>query len=299
KPRPIPRLDKLDTAGLVAALDSPNGWQRDMAQMMLLWRNDKSAVPHLKKLALEGKRPLARLHALCTLDGLDGLTPRLLLKALADVHPGVRRHAVRLCEPRAKLYTGFISADLAKLADDPDPQVRVQLAYTLGEWADNRAARPLALLIIGNAGDRYLKAATLSSIHKGNLNRVPNLVLGATDDGVVALGVFDELAQLAVGLQDTWAIITLLLEVTDSERGSPAAWQFAALAGLLDALDRRGGSLATLKKDGGEEMMEAIENLERLFAAGRSLVKNNNAPDAVRVQAVRVLGRGFDRQEED
>src|SRR5207249_2592987 len=41
KPRAIPRLDKLDTAGLVAALDSPNGWQRDMAQQMLLWRNDR------------------------------------------------------------------------------------------------------------------------------------------------------------------------------------------------------------------------------------------------------------------
>ncbi|HEV3024488.1 MAG TPA: PVC-type heme-binding CxxCH protein, partial [Pirellulales bacterium] len=30
-PRPIPRLDGLDTAGLVAALDSPSGWQRDTA----------------------------------------------------------------------------------------------------------------------------------------------------------------------------------------------------------------------------------------------------------------------------
>jgi putative membrane-bound dehydrogenase-like protein len=27
RPRPIPRLDRLDTAGLVAALESPNGWQ--------------------------------------------------------------------------------------------------------------------------------------------------------------------------------------------------------------------------------------------------------------------------------
>src|SRR5262249_52360470 len=34
----IPRLDKLDTAGLVNALDSTNGWQRDMAGQMLLWR---------------------------------------------------------------------------------------------------------------------------------------------------------------------------------------------------------------------------------------------------------------------
>ena len=48
QPRPIPRLDKLDTAGLVAALDHPNGWQRDMAQQMLLWRADKAAVAPLE-----------------------------------------------------------------------------------------------------------------------------------------------------------------------------------------------------------------------------------------------------------
>src|SRR6201990_1922671 len=48
-PRPIPRLDKLDTPGLVAALDSPNGWQRDMAQKMLLWRRGDGAGPHLDK----------------------------------------------------------------------------------------------------------------------------------------------------------------------------------------------------------------------------------------------------------
>jgi len=30
-------------AQLVAALDSPNEWQRDKAHMMLLWRADKSA----------------------------------------------------------------------------------------------------------------------------------------------------------------------------------------------------------------------------------------------------------------
>ncbi len=30
-PRPIERLDRLDSAGLVAALDSPNGWRRDTA----------------------------------------------------------------------------------------------------------------------------------------------------------------------------------------------------------------------------------------------------------------------------
>ena len=40
KPRPIPRLDKLDTSQLVAALESPSGWQRDTAQRLLLHRRD-------------------------------------------------------------------------------------------------------------------------------------------------------------------------------------------------------------------------------------------------------------------
>ena len=36
KPRRIPRLDNLDTNGLVTALESPSGWQRDTAQRLLL-----------------------------------------------------------------------------------------------------------------------------------------------------------------------------------------------------------------------------------------------------------------------
>src|SRR5207245_4058914 len=102
KPRAIPRLDKLDTAGLVAALDSANGWQRDTAHMMLLWKKDPAAAPLLEKQVRESTRPLCRLHALCALDGLGSLTPALVRQALKDAHPGVRRHAVRLCEGRLK-----------------------------------------------------------------------------------------------------------------------------------------------------------------------------------------------------
>jgi putative membrane-bound dehydrogenase-like protein len=40
RPRPIPRLLGLDTAGLVTALDSPSGWQRDTAQRLLLHHSD-------------------------------------------------------------------------------------------------------------------------------------------------------------------------------------------------------------------------------------------------------------------
>jgi len=162
KPRPIPRLDGLDTAGLVAALDSPSGWQRDMAQQMLLWRADKSAAGLLEQMATYSQRALARLHALCTLDGLGVLKPEIVLKALADEHPGVRRHAVRLSESLVASSPALGDA-LVKLVDDPDAQVRMQLAYSLGEWHDPRAGRALARLTLRDPGDEYVIAAVMSS----------------------------------------------------------------------------------------------------------------------------------------
>jgi putative membrane-bound dehydrogenase-like protein len=162
QPRPIPRLDKLDTAGLVAALDHPNGWQRDMAQQMLLWRADQAAVAPLETLVNTSPRPLARLHALCTLDGLNALRPEIVSRGLADEHPGVRRHAVRLSE--SLLATApALGAALLKLADDPDPQVQLQLLYSLGEWRDPRAGQLLARLALRHADNPYLSAAAFSS----------------------------------------------------------------------------------------------------------------------------------------
>jgi len=67
RPRRIRRLDQLGTRELVAALSSPNGWERDMAHQMLLWQDDDSALEPLRQLALRAERPLARLHALCVI----------------------------------------------------------------------------------------------------------------------------------------------------------------------------------------------------------------------------------------
>src|SRR5262249_31920997 len=133
------------------------------------WRADKKGVPPLEKLAAKSKRPLARLHALCTLDGLGALRPALLVAALADEHPGVRRHAVRLCEGRVE-KSAALGAALLKRVDDPDAQVRLQLACTLGEWDDARAGEALGRLVLKDGGDRYLLAAVLSSVTKKNLD---------------------------------------------------------------------------------------------------------------------------------
>ncbi|MGD9647394.1 MAG: PVC-type heme-binding CxxCH protein, partial [Pirellulales bacterium] len=46
-PRPIPKLGELDAAGLVAALESPNGWVRDKAQQLMIERGGRDAVAAL------------------------------------------------------------------------------------------------------------------------------------------------------------------------------------------------------------------------------------------------------------
>ena len=58
-----------------------------MAQQMLLWRNDAAAVPLLEKMTADCQRPLARLHAFCTLDGLYALKADVVRARLAERTP--------------------------------------------------------------------------------------------------------------------------------------------------------------------------------------------------------------------
>jgi len=297
KPREIPRLDKLDTVGLVAALDSPCGWQRDAVHMMLLWKADKNAVPALEKIAAENKRPQARLHALCVLDGLDALRPALLVKALQDEHPGVRRHAVRLCEGRFDKSPELGEALLKRL-NDSDAMVRMQLAYTLGEWDDARAGTVLGRLAARAAGDRFLTAAALSSVNAKNLEAV---LLAALAEGKSAppAGLVENLLRSASGLRQPKAIAALLNAVGTPKDGKFAPWQFTALAGLIDALEARGSSFARLGEDGGTEVQDALKKLDAVFAAARSLVADEKASPEERARAAVVLGRGPSGQTED
>src|SRR5439155_574743 len=73
----------------------------------------------------------------------------------------------------------------------------------------------------------------------------------------------------------------------------------AALANLLDGLDRRNSSLQRLADAGGADMRQAVERLSSLFAAARAVAADVRAPTSDRAQAVRLLGRGPDQQAQD
>jgi putative membrane-bound dehydrogenase-like protein len=289
--RPFPRLDRLDAAGLVAALDSPNGWQRDLAGQMLLWRNERSAAAALAALAVTSTRPEARLHALYVLDGLGLLEPETILVGLKDEHPGVRRHAIHLAEGHLQACARLGPA-LCERAADPDPQVRLQLACSLGEWHDPRAADALARLALGKDADAYLLAAVLSSVNAGNVSDMVAAVFAHAGPAGPPEGLAQQVLHLAAALGGRKSLSVTLLRVSRTQ-GAPASWQLTALAGVLDALHRQGKTL--------DESVDAAarEGAVRLLQSARRRARDDRAPVEERVRAIAALGHMADQQAED
>src|SRR5439155_16760703 len=120
---------------LVATLEHPNGWHRDTASRLLFERQDRAAVSPLVKLLEQSNFPLARLHALHSLDGLGALKESHVLVALNDSDHTVREHAIKLSEKFFKngVASSKLLSRLEALANDSDVRVRYQLAFTLGE----------------------------------------------------------------------------------------------------------------------------------------------------------------------
>ncbi len=168
-----PRLDKLNTAQLVAALDSANGWQRDMAMQMLVWYRESEhagAGPALKQLLRSSSRPETRVQVLATLAQRGELSQDDCATALSDAHPGVRRQGIRLSEGFAKSsQAGELLATVSKLTNDQDAQVRLQAACSLGAWPNAQAAEALAKLALAAPSDRFLRSAVVSSLSTTNI----------------------------------------------------------------------------------------------------------------------------------
>lgn len=161
-----PRLSQAGTAALVQTLAHPNGWRRDAAARVLYARQDAAAAPALVRMLESGDSPLGRLHAFCVLSGLGALQKPQLLAALRDPHPGVRRHAVRLCEPLLPTSTQLADA-VAALARDADEGVRFQAALTLGEATGPARLDGLVALASSQPNSEPLRTAALSSLREG------------------------------------------------------------------------------------------------------------------------------------
>lgn len=161
------KLSDASTADLVAGLSNPDGWHRDMAQRLLVERNDKSVAPSLTALAVTGKQSLPRFQALWTLDGLKLSNPTTLLGLVSDQDALVSTTAVRLLEPFAKtdkvVRTKLGEKLLSRWDKAPIEQV-LQMALS-AEVLDPAVSQPLLAGIVERYGESALiRDAVMSSL---------------------------------------------------------------------------------------------------------------------------------------
>ncbi len=278
--RPV-RFDQLSTPDLVAALDSTNGWRRDKTHQILLWRADRAALAPLLALAEQSKNPLARLHALCVLDGLGELPPASVARALSDNTPGVRENALRLAETR---FTPEVLAAAVHLVDDQDAKVRMQLAFSLGESKDALAGETLGRLLIAHADDPMMVAAVMSSA-------TPHLrALVAAAKARPALA--ETLLTIALGLNDRAAIASLLAPTFNASGTRYTPEQLAAFTRLLDQLTLRGSTLEKLRGGTADDALAPLlSKASAITAQARSTAADTHAPALERIAATALLSR--------
>ncbi|QEH35651.1 Cytochrome c [Aquisphaera giovannonii] len=159
---PAAKPGSADAAGLVALLESPNGWCRDTAQRLLVERRDLATVPALRRLAAASKLPLARAHALWTLRGLDALDDETLRAALRDDSPRVREQAARLVADSARQPS--FASELAAIADDADARVRLRAVVALAKLDTDLERDALARVAARDAESPWAAAAILGAL---------------------------------------------------------------------------------------------------------------------------------------
>lgn len=181
-----PNLSKASSDELVKLLEHPNGWHRTTAQRLLIERQDKAAMTSLKEMAEKSPSATGRLHALWTLDGLKLLDAQLTMNSLQANDPRIREHSLKLAErvfesqlQKARELAHHNPEQVDKVFDtsleplveaiisrakDSDTRVQLQLAFTLGEFKNNRAFDALVKMASERSNDQWFRLAILSSV---------------------------------------------------------------------------------------------------------------------------------------
>ena len=270
EPAPAPaRLGAAPSDRLAQCLASDNPWWRRTAQRLLVDRKAVEVAGPLSAMATSHASPVARAHALWTLEGLGRLETASIEKALQDASAGVRENAIKLAETRMGKDAALVRRLLA-MDRDPDARARFQLLCTLG-FLDTAAARASRdRLLEADFGSLWTQLAALSA-SPDEASRLIPLALRKS-----APASFFRQAAAVIGARRRPAEMESLLGAVSGARAGE--WRAAALEGFASGLR---GSAAPLPAS-------VEDRLARLF----------DGPDAsVRRAALHLMERtGVSRQ---
>ncbi len=240
------KLSDLSSKQLVGYLSDPDGWHRDMAQRLLIERNDLQVRPALTDVAVKGKNPLGRFQALWTLDGLRASQPAVLFGLVSDSNPLINTPAIRRREPSAKTDRTIrdrLGRQLLTEAQTAPVEQTLQMALT-AQVLEPDAAQPLLAGIVDRHGNSPLiRDAVLSSLEDQEfafLQRLWKTPYVQTQQP--AKEIFVEMLTTAIVRKRNPDELTALLGMLGENEGALAWPEKAVLAGLSI-----GGSTGKLK----------------------------------------------------
>ena len=183
-------------------------------------------------MAASDSSPVARVHALWTLEGL-GSSIRIYREGAQDASPGVRENAIRLAEAGWR-KTPSLCNRLLSMDKEPDARVRFQLLCTLGFVSTPAAQKVRDRLACGGLR-RPLDADGRAERFAGRSARL--LPVGSAGRA----RTFIRQAAAVIGVRRNPAELQrVLASVSTVPRGE---WRSAALEGLATGLRGKGGSV--------------------------------------------------------
>jgi len=161
------KLSELTSSALVPYLSHANGWYRDMAQRLLVDRQDVSVIPILEDLAKNGENHLGQFHALWTLEGFNTDNSDLLLSLLSKGKSLVSTTALRLLEPLAS-ENSEMQQQLAEILLSQSSTSPIELSLQMALFANQltpTSAYPLLTdLLVRYDTSALMRDAVLSSL---------------------------------------------------------------------------------------------------------------------------------------
>ena len=304
---------------LVEKLSSSNIWWRCNAQRLLVDRNHDQTIPDLVKMAQNTESSLGRLHALWTLEGMNKLTPGLVVQALQDREPGVRENAIKLAELHLTTWPD-LAPELIALKEDKNEKVRFQLLCTLGFLNTPEADEARQELLFKDINDKWVQVAALSASSSQSADML-EAVLKKFDPAVPAYAsLVTRLGSVIGANKDAGTINSFVERVVASSSDASMSWKAPLLEGIAEGLKNResvpGGLRAERKllidvclhhpdvtvRKSARSMLETIGISDSalklvVMREAQNIAADQNMSSAIRAEAVNLMALQNPKQE--
>jgi uncharacterized protein len=158
----FPELTAQNPENLIKALQNENGWVRETAARLLRETNGAGQEKALAQLAgSTDAHPFSRISALHTLEAIGKLEPALLVAAINDRHPILRKNALRIAYNREVINDAPTRQAVQSRISDSDSRTRLNAIIALGNVQPSMEAAQALVAIWPQLNDRHSQSAAV------------------------------------------------------------------------------------------------------------------------------------------